>query len=110
MRTHPSRRPMQALLAAASLAFLPLAGCGGGGFVFRTDAPAAYTRVDRMGEPAVATALVRAPQKTAFNDDSPVQDATGKWVPEFAGDLTDLTNALKDDFASLNLKMCASGT
>ena len=86
------------------------AATGGSGFVFRTDDPSAYKRVDRMGEPAVATALVRSAQKTAFNDSNPTEDATGKWVPEFTADLTDLTNALKDDFAGLQLKMCASGT
>ncbi len=79
----------------------------GSGFVFRTDAPSAYTRVDRMGFPAVATALVRSAQKTAFNDDSPAVDVTGKWVPEFTADLTELTTALQDDFKALNLKGCA---
>lgn len=82
----------------------------GSGFVFRTDAPAAYTRVDRMGFPAVATALVRSAQKTAFNDDSPAVDITGKWVPEFTADLTDLATALQDDFKALNLTTCAKAT
>lgn len=84
----------------------PAAGTGSG-FVFRTDAPSAYTRVDRMGFPAVATALVRSAQKTAYNDDSPADDATGKWVPEFTADLTELTTALADDLKALNLKPCA---
>ncbi|WP_156679612.1 DUF4331 family protein [Sphingomonas profundi] len=79
----------------------------GSGFVFRTDAPSAYTRVDRMGFPAVATALVRSAQKTAFNDDSPAVDITGKWVPEFTADLTELATALSDDFRGLNLTACA---
>lgn len=79
----------------------------GSGFVFRTDAPSAYTRVDRMGFPAVATALVRSAQKTAFNDDSPAVDITGKWVPEFTADLTELTTALADDLKGLNLTPCA---
>ena len=83
------------------------AATGGSGFVFRTDAPSAYARVDRMGEPAVATALVRTAQKTAFNNDSPVDDATGKWVPEFTADLTELATALQDDFAAAGLKICA---
>lgn len=81
---------------------------GGSGFVFRTEAPSAYTRIDRMGEPAVATALVRSAQKSAFNDDNPGIDATGKWVPEFAADLTELTNELKDDLAGLKLTGCAT--
>lgn len=78
------------------------------GFSFRTDAATAYARIDRMGEPAVATALVRSASKTAFNDDSPTQDATGKWVPEFAADLNELTVALQDDFAAAGLSLCAT--
>ena len=80
---------------------------GGSGFVFRTDAPSAYTRVDRMGMPAVATALVSSANKNAFNDDSPAVDATGKWVPEFTNSLKGLTTALADDLAALKLTPCA---
>ena len=84
----------------------PAAG-EGSGFVFRTDAPAAYTRVDRMGEPAVSTALISTASKNAYNDDSPADDATGKWVPELAADLKGLAEALQDDFAAAGLKICA---
>lgn len=87
---------------------VPTAVTAAAGFTFRTDAAAAYTRVDRMGEPAVATALVRSASKTAFNDDSPTQDATGKWVPEFAADLGELHAALQDDFAAAGLTICAT--
>ena len=80
---------------------------GGSGFVFRTELASAYTRVDRMGEPAVATALVRAPSKNAYNDDSPVQDATGKWAPEFTADLTEITTSLLDDLKPTGLPLCA---
>lgn len=83
------------------------AAVGGGGFVFRTEDPSDYTRVDRMGEPAVATALVRSASKSAFNDDSPSADATGKWVNEFTETLRILATQLKDDFAARNLKTCA---
>ena len=83
------------------------ASTGGAGFVFRTDTPASYTRVDRMGEPAVATVLVRSALKTPFNDDSPSNDATGKYVPEFTADLTELATALRDDFAARGLPICA---
>lgn len=83
------------------------AATGGSGFVFRTDAPAAYTRVDRMGEPAVSTALISTANKNAYNDDSPVDDATSKWVPELSADLKALAEALQDDFAANGLKICA---
>ena len=84
------------------------AATGGSGFAFRTDEPSAYKRVDRMGEPAVATALVRNAQKTAFNDDSPADEAGGKWAPEFTADLQGLAEALQDDFAAAKLKICAT--
>ena len=84
----------------------PASGVGSG-FVFRTDAPSAYTRVDRMGMPAVATALVSSANKTAYNDDTPLIDASGKWVPELTSTLKGLTTALADDLASLKLTPCA---
>lgn len=51
-------------LALASLAALVLASCSSGndsadgGFSFRNDAPDRYVRVDRTGQPALATALL----------------------------------------------------
>jgi hypothetical protein len=81
----------------------------GSGFVFRTDAPTAYTRVDRMGMPAVATALIDATHKTPYNDDSPAIDATGKWVPQIKTDLTGLATELVGQLRSLGLKTCATG-
>lgn len=55
----------QTLLAPLALG-LVVAACGGGGgdspetagFTFRTDAPDRYSRVDRTGQPAIATALL----------------------------------------------------
>ena len=84
------------------------AATGGSGFVFRTEDAGAYTRVDRMGEPAVATALISSANKTAYNDDSPIDDAAGKWVSEIVKDLTALTDALRDDFTAAKLPLCAT--
>ena len=81
----------------------------GAGFAFRTDPPAAYTRVDRMGMPAVATALINGANKTPYNDDNPAIDATGKWVPTIKSDLLALTTPLIGQFRSLGLKTCATG-
>jgi len=87
---------------------------GGSNFNFRTDPDAAYTRVDRMGMPAVATALIGSSAKIRYNDDSPAQDLsappgsmTFKWVPEIRTQLIALTNALADDFRAAGLTMCA---
>ena len=85
----------------------PLADTTGTAFTFRTDPDSAYTRVDREGMPAVATALIRAPMKVAFNDANPSDDAAGKFVPEITGRLTDLASALNDDFFAAGLKPCA---
>lgn len=81
---------------------------GGTNFNFRSDPPSAYTRVDRMGMPAVATALVSSSMKNAYNDASPQDDASGKFVVELGTTLTHLTEQLADDFQRLSLNMCAT--
>lgn len=86
----------------------PNSGGAGSNFTFRSDLPSAYTRVDRAGMPAVATALVSGNLfKNEYNDDTPAVDATGKWVPELTSTLTILTNALADDLTRLGLTPCA---
>jgi hypothetical protein len=86
----------------------PTAGGAGSRFRFRDDPASAYVRVDRAGMPAVSTALVTGNvNKNGYNDDNPTVDATGKWVPEFVGSLTTLTNALADDLLRLGLTPCA---
>jgi hypothetical protein len=81
----------------------------GSGFVFRTDPATSYTRVDRMGMPAVSTALIATASKSAYNDDNPAVDATGKWAPTIKADLTTLTTELIGQFRSLGLNPCATG-
>lgn len=86
---------------------------GGANFNFRTDPETAFVRVDRMGMPAVATALIGSSAKNPYNDDSPPQDLSAtpdglfKWVPEIRSQLTILTNALADDFRAAGLTLCA---
>lgn len=99
---YPGTFPYLAPAQGAAPAPIP-----GAGYVFRTNAASAYTRVDRMGEPAVATALIATAKKTAYNDDSPVDDAAGKWAPTIIADLTGLTDALRDDFQAKGLTLCA---
>ena len=88
----------------------PLAAQIGTNFNFRTDPLASYTRVDRMGMPAVATALIGTAMKNAFNDASPADDLTGggRFAPEFVSVLTGLTDALADDLVALRLSPCAT--
>jgi hypothetical protein len=84
-----------------------LAATTGTSFDFRTDPDSAYVRVDRMGMPAVATALITTPVKSAYNDANPSDDATGKFEQEQRDDLKSLYDELGDDLIRLGLKICA---
>ena len=85
----------------------PRADTTGTSFNFRTDPDSAYVRVDRMGMPAVATALIGSSLKTAYNDANPSDDAAGKFVPEITSHLTGLATALNLDFFGAGLTPCA---
>ena len=60
----------------------PLAATTGKSFDFRTDPDSAYVRVDRMGMPAVATALIGSSQKVPYNDADPPNDSAGQFRGE----------------------------
>ncbi len=87
----------------------PHAGPSGDGVcgtvAFRTDMPTAYRRVDRMGMPAVATVLVAAARKNAFNDADPAGDMA--FAGDFIAQLTALHAALDDDLTGLMLTPCS---
>jgi hypothetical protein len=57
--------------------------------------------------PAVATALIGSSAKNPYNDDAPDVDFTFKWTPEVTQQLTNLSNALADDFDRLGVNKCA---
>ena len=84
-----------------------LAATTGTSFDFRTDPDSAYVRVDRMGMPAVATALITSPVKSTYNDANPSDDATGEFKAEMSEDLKSLYDGLGDDLTALGLKVCA---
>ncbi len=75
---------------------------------FRNDMPAMYTRVDRMGMPAVSTALVASARKNAFNDGDPTGDMS--FATDFLAVLTGLHAALDDDLMARNLAPCSMTT
>lgn len=79
----------------------------GTAFNFRTDASGAYVRVDRMGQPAVATALIGTATKNAYNDANPSDDVANRFVPEIVSQLTALHNGLADDLIALGLTPCS---
>lgn len=86
----------------------PLSPTNGRNFNFRTDPVSAFVRVDRMGMPAVATALITSKTKTEYNDASPIDDDQLKFYADIHEDLTGLINALSDDFAQRGLSTCAT--
>jgi hypothetical protein len=75
-----------------------------GGFEFDPSPPDEYTRVDRMGMPAVATALIGS--KDAYNSASPADDVDGDFVPEIVKALDGLHLALDDDLVAAGLTPC----
>lgn len=83
------------------------AGVCGAAIPFRTEATDEYTRVDRMGMPAVSTALVSSGMKNAYNDADPARDAAGEFVSELAANLTAIHGALDDDLEDLGLSPCS---
>jgi hypothetical protein len=80
----------------------------GRNYNFRTDPASAYVRVDRMGMPAVATALIRSAQKTAYNDASPSDDVNFKFLAEITADLTEFTDQIGDQLTAKGLSLCAT--
>ena len=98
--------------AAADPAFhCPHAGPSGmdvcGSVDFRSDDAAEYDRVDRMGMPAVSTALVGTDTKNDYNDANPSQDAALTFAVELIANLTGLHDALDDDLIDAGLTPCS---
>ena len=75
-------------------------------FVFADDAPDAYTRVDRMGMPAINTAVISS--KDAYNAADPTDDVAGMFVKEIIANVDGLHVALDDDLMGLKLTPCAT--
>lgn len=84
-----------------------LAATTGTAFNFRTDPDSAYVQVDRMGMPAVATALIGSPLKDQYNDVLPSTDVQGTFRADETAQLTNLMNAIGDDLTSIQLDICA---
>jgi len=93
------------------------AGATGGGvcgaalaYDFRTGAPATYTQFDRMGMPAVATALIPTARKVAYNQATPAEDALLAFGGDLLGSLGALHTALDDDIMGATLRPCSMAT
>lgn len=85
----------------------PLAATTGTSFDFRTDPESAYVQVDRMGNPAIATALISSSQKSPFNDVGPPADTAGQFTADQNSTLIALQRGLADDLTNLGLKLCS---
>jgi len=77
---------------------------GGNEFQFDDSPPEDYAQVDRMGMPAINTAVIT--DKDLYNLSSPADDITGVFVPEIIDNLTGLHAALDDDLMGLGLVPC----
>lgn len=98
------------LLAAMILCTLVAAGCGDDNNDNNNGmGPGAetFTVVDRMGMPAIATAVITS--KDAYNADTPAGDVAGNWVGEITTNVTELHNALDDDLTGLGLTPATPG-
>lgn len=85
-----------------------LAATTGTSFDFRTDPDSAYTSVDRMGNPAIATILVSSSARNTYNDAAQSADIAGTFRAEETAGLTLFMNAIGDDLTNLGLDICAS--
>lgn len=79
---------------------------GGDGFVFDQTPPEAMVQLDRMGMPAVATAVISAANKDPYNEATPTDDAAMAFVDDIVNNLGGLHDALDDDLAVLGLTPC----
>lgn len=79
----------------------------GTGFVFDTAPMSAYTQVDRMGMPAVATAIILGPRKDAYSDGNVRLDTANTFAFDLIEGLRRFSEPLQDDLASRGLVSCA---
>lgn len=84
-----------------------LAATTGTSFDFRTDPDSAYTSVDRMGNPAIATILIGSSARNTYNDAPQSADIAGQFRAEESAGLVNFMNAIGDDLINLGLKICA---
>lgn len=79
---------------------------GSDAFVFASDPPESYARVDRMGMPAVATVLITS--KDAYNMDPTITDPQGVFFTETTDAVIALHATFNDDLMAVGLTPCAN--
>lgn len=75
-------------------------------FVFDETTPDKLTQIDRMGMPAIATAVISSGLKDMYNASTPEDDAMGVYVADIVANVTGLHAALDDDLTGLGLTPC----
>ncbi|MEZ4452706.1 MAG: DUF4331 family protein [Nannocystaceae bacterium] len=73
-------------------------------YVFDNTDPTKLSQVDRMGMPAINTAVITSKDK--YNEASPADDAMGTFVDEITANVTGLHAALDDDLLGAGLVAC----
>lgn len=73
-------------------------------FVFASDPPESYARVDRMGMPAIATAVITS--KDEYNAANPSDDVMATFVNEITTNVVGLHAALDDDLLAAAFTPC----
>ncbi len=97
------------ILAIGGIAVALAAGCGhksnnnepSAAFTFASEPEAAYTRVDRVGMPAVNTALITS--KDSYNVANPSDDDGGLFVGQITSNLDAIHTKLNDDVTAAGL-------
>lgn len=77
---------------------------GDDGFAFDESDPSEYAQVDRVGMPAINSAVITS--KDLYNTSTPTDDAAGTFVSEIVASLTGLHGALDDDLVGAGLVPC----
>lgn len=79
-------------------------------FVFDETPPEQLVQLDRMGMPAIATAVISKDLKDNYNASTPSDDAASTFVPDIVMNVVGLHTALDDDLMALKLVPCAKDT
>lgn len=86
----------------------PVVDAGNGtNFTFDSAPLSEYVQVDRMGMPAVATALILSARKTAYSDGNVQLDTANTFAFDLIEGLRVFSEPLQDDLAARGLKSCA---
>lgn len=85
----------------------PLDAGNGTNFTFDTAPMSAYVQVDRMGMPAVATAIIRSARKNAYSDGNVQLDTANAFAFDLIDGLKFFAQPLQDDLAARGLRTCA---